>query len=172
MCLLFAKKKYPESQYIFFDVFLTYKYLQEAEEAAAAEVLKLQQELELEEAGGGTCLEQGLDQGLEQGLEPHPEEDEDLEEEDDIETEQNVDEIDNKLNLSDQQSYQLYVVESKGGDLENANLATETGADTDDNNTLLSEEEGMSESDPLRRRRVRVIKRPFYQIKSSHILKP
>ena len=35
---------------------------QEAEEAAAAEVLKLQQELEMEEAG----------------LEPHPEEDEDL----------------------------------------------------------------------------------------------
>ena len=40
--------------------------MQEAEEAAAAEVMKLQHELEMEEAG----------------LEPHPEVDEDLEVED------------------------------------------------------------------------------------------
>lgn len=121
--------------------------MQEAEEAAAAEVLKLQQELEMEEAG----------------LEPHPEVDEDNLDDDDADNGEMV--------PSDQQSYQLYVQVSKqaSGDDEDANMAArditthphggggaaaedECGAKDDDD--IFSEEEPSSASDPLRRRRV------------------
>ena len=155
---------------------------QEAEEAAAAEVLKLQQELEMEEAG----------------LQPHLEEDEN--EDSDNAVDHAVagdhgdvagggggrnDETDNHVSkvpesslihsailatngaLSDQQSYQLYVQAAKPAgpdDLEDANVVKD-GADNADDNSLLSHDQEDSESqDPLsRRRRVRIV---FY---FSHI---
>lgn len=129
-------------------------FLQEAEEAAAAEVLKLQQELEMEEAG----------------LEPHPEVDEDNLDDD---------EHDNpEMMPTDQQSYQLYVQASKQaldcdddanlsradhddadiisyGAEDNLKIAAEANADNAEAELIFSEEEQSSASDPLRRRRVR-----------------
>ena len=137
--------------------------LQEAEEAAAAEVLKLQAELEMEEAG----------------LQPHFEEDEEeppdecdnekgeLLAEDNHESNGLVPETQLELNLlSEQQSYQLYVQASKPAapdGLEDANITLNDGADGDDNNTLYSQEIDIQHShsrasdDSLRRRRVRDI---------------
>ena len=109
--------------------------LQEAEEAAAAEVLKLQQELGMEEAG----------------LRPHPEEDDDN---------QDLKEVPDQAQVSDQQSYQLYVQALKPGSEANEDANLNQGADAADNNTLLSDNEDMDEvhsnasDDPLRRRRV------------------
>lgn len=123
------------------------KYLQEAEEAAAAEVLKLQQELEMEEAG----LLHQVDQ-------------QEVTEEDTTNQDNQVQVPEEALNaLSDQQSYQLYVQSGKTQQaLEDANVVTSVndhGADADDNNTLLSEEDNEhisdASDDPLRRRRVR-----------------
>lgn len=140
--------------------------LQEAEEAAAAEVLKLTAELEMEEAG----------------LQPFPEEegqedysgqdDQDHDEKGELLKENNIATEDNQefevpdsypMLLSDQQSYQLYVQASKpaGPDLEDANVTNlNDGADyADDNNTLFSQEIDIQHSnasdDSLRRRRVR-----------------
>ena len=135
----------------------------EAEEAAAAEVLKLTAELEMEEAG----------------LQPFPEEPEDHEDDQDekgqllkdnnqvIATEDNQEfEVPDSypMLLSDQQSYQLYVQASKpaGPDLDDANVTNlNDGADyADDNNTLYSQEIDIQHSnasdDSLRRRRVRI----------------
>ena len=123
--------------------------LQEAEEAAAAEVLKLQQELGMEEAG----------------LQPHPEEDEDAADE------ATANDADNQVSKEvpeDEQSYQLYVQALKPGCSTADNKATyyeddannQGAADQDnaeDNNTLLSEDDSSnsaSDNYPLRRRRV------------------
>lgn len=120
-------------------------HLQEAEEAAAAEVLKLTQELEMEEAG---LL--------------HFDQQEVTEEDTQDNQVQVPEEAENAL--SDQQSYQLYVQQSGKTQqaLEDANVVTSVndGADdADDNNTLLSEEDNEhisdASDDPLRRRRVR-----------------
>ena len=77
--------------------------LQEAEEAAAAEVLKLQQELEMEEAG----------------LQPFP----------DVQNLESVEEVDNQElqqvpEMSEQQSYQFFVekVKEAESDLDDANI--------------------------------------------------
>ena len=107
-------------------------------------------------------------------LEPHFEEDEEFEEEEEEEEENSEDIVDNPnqvpesrsaliLNsLSDQQSYQLYVVQAPGKaagpDLEDANIDV-LNAGADDN--LLSEDDqeqivSSASDDPLRRRRVRI----------------
>ncbi len=147
--------------------------MQEAEEAAAAEVLKLTQELEMEEAG----------------LQPFNEEDEYQDDQPDkaalnYNDNQNMSTSPNGnslqvpdphglANLSEQQSYQLYCVQSgkPSDDLEDANNAVldkvkgldqdHTGADAD--NALLSEDEdneqiSSASDDPLRQRRRRVRK--------------